>query len=165
MGNSIIVRADGRILNRETEQKLGSAQYYDPGPLLSLIEAGTQASRHIRTVMIASSVFVAAYLSTYAAPALYSALVAGGEAGFLTIGSRTFEIVRDATGKVHGELPKLIPKYVTREQLEQAAQELRASIQVRQQMMVRLGEQGNHGLRIAKEQQLLYRIEQRLGKR
>jgi len=54
---------------------------------------------------------------------------------------------------------------VTREQLQLAAQELRASIQARMQNMVQLGEQGGHGARLAEEQRLLYRIEQRLGQR
>jgi RHS repeat-associated protein len=150
--------------NGENRTSASYALGPDPG-LMALKEAGNRAARDITTFAVAEAVFATAYVSTYAGPALYAALAAGGEAGVLTFGSKAFEIVRDATGKVHGELPKFIPKNVTREQLELAAQELRASIQVRQQAMLRLGEQGNHGLRIAKEQQLLYRVEQRLGKR
>jgi len=132
-----------------------------------LHDAGTRASRDTSTFMISSAIFAGAFASTYAGPALWAALTAtGGEAGVLKLGSKTFdEIVRDATGRVHGDLPKFIPKNVTREQLETAAQELRASIQARMQNMVQLGNQGNHGLRLADEQQLLYRIEQRLGQR
>src|SRR5262249_36355908 len=119
----------------------------------------------ISTSAILIGGFATAYASTYAGPALLAALVAGGEAGAIKLGSKAFEIARDATGRVHGDLPKFIPKNVTREQLEFAAQELRASIQARMQNMVQLGNQGNHGLRLAEEQRLLYKIEQRLGQR
>jgi len=50
-------------------------------------------------------------------------------------------------------------------QLELAAQELRASIQLRHRQMVDLGDKGDHALRIAQEQRLLYRIEKILGLR
>jgi len=70
-----------------------------------------------------------------------------------------------STGKVHDDLPEFIPKDATRDELELAARELKASIEYRQQLMQQLGAAGNHGLRIADEQRLLYQVEQRLGQR
>lgn len=70
---------------------------------------------------------------------------------------------RDATGKVHGELPNRIPKNWTREQLQESAAELRSSIQRRQAEQVRLGEEGGHRARIQQEQRLLRQIEKKLS--
>jgi hypothetical protein len=66
---------------------------------------------------------------------------------------------------VHDDLPEFIPKDATRDELELAARELKVSIEYRQQLMQQLGAAGNHGLRIADEQRLLYQVEQRLGRR
>ena len=122
----------------------------------------------IASFAIGDAMIAGGYGATYAGPAVWGWLTAAGaagEAGFLRFGDKAFELVRDATGKIHGDLPEYVPKGLTREELEQAAQELKGSIETRQQLMNQLGEAGNHGLRIAKEQQLLYQIQQRLGQR
>ena len=131
------------------------------------MSARTQSSNHmIAEFGMAQVGFAGAYVGTYAGPAIFGALTAaGGEAGFLKFGSKAFELVRDFQGRIHGDLPEFVPKDATRDELELAASELKQSLQVRQQAMQQLGELGNHGLRIAQEQRLLYQIEQRLGRR
>jgi hypothetical protein len=83
------------------------------------------------------------------------------------VGSRTstpgsgLEI--DATGKVHGQLPKSVPKQWTREQLEDSASALRQSIANRKLELIRLGEHGAHRARIGQEERLLRQIEKVLS--
>jgi len=133
----------------------------DPG-LLALQEAGNRASRDITTSAILMAGTATAIASTYAVPAMLAASAAAGEAGVLVLG-KGFQIVRDATGKVHGDLPKFVPKSWSREQLMEAAQELKQSIEVRSQELIRLGEEGGHRARIEQERQLLRQVEKKLG--
>jgi RHS repeat-associated protein len=124
--------------------------------------AGDRASRDLKTSAIMMGVFAGSYATVaygaaYAVPALAAAAATGG--------GKFFQIVQDETGKVHGDLPTVIPKDIGRAELEFAAQELKASIEIRLRDLANLGEQGNHGLRVAEEQNLLYRIQQRLGQR
>jgi hypothetical protein len=51
---------------------------------------------------------------------------------------------RDATGKVHGDLPDHVPEYWTREQLEETADELKGSIRQRNLEQQKLGDEGAH---------------------
>ena len=131
------------------------------------MSARTESSNHmIAEFGMAQLGFAGAYVGTYAGPAILGTLTAaGGEAGYLKFGSKAFELVRDFQGRIHGDLPEFVPKDATRDELELAAEELKQSLEVRQQTMQQLGELGNHGLRIAQEQRLLHQIEQRLGKR
>ena len=69
----------------------------------------------------------------------------------------------DATGKVHGQLPKYPPKQWTREQLEESASALRQSISSRKSELLRLGEHGPHRLRIGQEESLLRQILKKLS--
>ncbi len=80
-GKSIIVTAGGNILDRETEKKIGSAQYYDEKPLEALKEAGNRAARDTSTFMISSAAFATAYLGTYAIPAAIAAVGAAASSG------------------------------------------------------------------------------------
>jgi RHS repeat-associated protein len=69
----------------------------------------------------------------------------------------------DATGKVHGKLPRSVPKQWTREQLEDSASALRQSIANRKAELRRLGEHGPHRARIGQEERLLRQIEKKLS--
>jgi hypothetical protein len=69
----------------------------------------------------------------------------------------------DPTGKVHGDLPLQIPSEWTTSDLEEFAQDLRTSIQTRENEALRLGEDGPHRARIYEERQLLRQIEKRLS--
>jgi Domain of unknown function (DUF4157) len=74
----------------------------------------------------------------------------------------------DETGKIHGELPDAREaqskiKSMTREQLEQSAEELEKSISSRASEQVRLGEEGAHRARIEEERDLLRAIRKLLG--
>lgn len=69
----------------------------------------------------------------------------------------------DATGKVHGNLPRSVPKQWTREQLEDSASALRQSIANRKAELRRLGEHGPHRARIGQEERLLRQIEKKLS--
>jgi RHS repeat-associated protein len=136
----------------------------------ALRTAGDRAARDVSTFVTAQAVYTGAFLGVTAGPAVYGYLASAGavggavgQAGVLRFGKPTFDIIRDNTGRVHGTLPRFVPRNVSRDALVFAASELRASIQVRLQNMVRLGEQGNHGIRIAQEQRLLKQIERQLG--
>jgi RHS repeat-associated protein len=74
-----------------------------------------------------------------------------------------FQIARDLSGKVHGILPRFVPTNWTRAQLLEAAQELRLSIEIRSQELLRLGEEGAHRARIEEERRLLLQIEKKLN--
>src|SRR6185436_11700677 len=74
----------------------------------------------------------------------------------------------DASGKVHNNppnppLPKYVPKSWTREELLEARDALRKSIQERKAEQRRLGEEGGHRRRIGEEERLLRQIEKRLS--
>jgi hypothetical protein len=72
--------------------------------------------------------------------------------------------VRDASGRIHGALPKGgVPRHWTQEQLQHGAQELRESIRARKAQQVRFGEEGVHRARIAEEEDLLRKIEKVLS--
>ncbi|RVX42174.1 intein/RHS repeat-associated protein [Nonomuraea polychroma] len=68
----------------------------------------------------------------------------------------------DGTGKVHGDLPKYVPKEWAREELEELAEDLRKSIKFRKDEQARMGEDGPHRRRINEERNLLRQIERRL---
>lgn len=74
----------------------------------------------------------------------------------------------DATGKVHGPLPDTAQaqqkiQSLTREELEQSAEELEKSIAARKAEQLRLGEEGVHRARIAEEEDLLRAIRKKLS--
>jgi RHS repeat-associated protein len=75
----------------------------------------------------------------------------------------TVKSAYDATGKVHGDLPKRVPDSWTREEMQEAAGELRKSIRRRKAEQVQLGEDGPHRARIAEEEQLLRQVEKKLS--
>jgi RHS repeat-associated protein len=140
----------------------------DPG-LMALQEAGNRASRDLSTSAIIMGGTAAAIATVYVAPMAYAALPAGGEAGVLALGGKALQLARETSGKVKGNIREVraIILRMSPEQLRQAADELRQSIQVRSQEMIRLGEDTAHGahhrLRIAQERNLLRTIEKKLG--
>ena len=69
----------------------------------------------------------------------------------------------DATGKVHGELPDHVPDNWSREQMEEAAENLKQSIKRRSEEQIQLGEEGGHRARIDDERDLLRQIEKKLS--
>lgn len=69
----------------------------------------------------------------------------------------------DVTGKVHGDLPKRIPKEWSKEDLRDSADALKKSIQTRQAEQVRLGEDAGHRLRLNQERALLRQILKKLS--
>jgi len=123
---------------------------------MALQEAGNRAGRDLTTFLIAEGVFATAYVSTYAGPALYTALMAGGKG---------FQLARNASGKIKGNIEDIRAAVyrMSPEQLKQAADELRRSIQVRTQELLKLREEPAHRLRIAQERDLLRTIEKKLG--
>jgi hypothetical protein len=76
---------------------------------------------------------------------------------------RLSSLERDATGKVHGNLPKQVPSNWTKQQPEKSADALRASIKQRKDELIRLGEESNHRRRIGEEEHLLRQVEKRLS--
>jgi hypothetical protein len=72
-------------------------------------------------------------------------------------------IARDATGKIHGDIPDHVPDNWTKEDLEQAQQELQDSIKQRNAEQSQYGEEGGHRERIRQEEQLLQQVEKKLG--
>jgi RHS repeat-associated protein len=69
----------------------------------------------------------------------------------------------DRTGKAHGDLPQVIPEKWARETLEEAAKNLRESINNRKGEQKRRGEDGPHRRRIQEEEDLLRRLEKELS--
>ncbi|MBO2447353.1 hypothetical protein J4573_09675 [Actinomadura barringtoniae] len=69
----------------------------------------------------------------------------------------------DSTGKVHGDIPDLIPSHWTEEDLEQLESELEISIKKRQEVNDQLGIDYRHALRLAQELRLLRQIKKELG--
>jgi len=132
-------------------------------PLFFAVARGAQrASRDISTSAILIGGFATAVASTYAAPALLAA--AGSEAGILSLG-KGFQLARNASGKIKGSIEDIRAAVykMSPEQLKQAADELRQSIQVRSQEALKLGEEPAHRLRIDQERDLLRTIEKKLG--
>jgi hypothetical protein len=68
----------------------------------------------------------------------------------------------DVAGKVHGILPRFVPRGTSVEALEDAAFQLEKSINARGNELARLGALRGHVDRIAEEEQLLSQIRQRL---
>jgi len=73
-------------------------------------------------------------------------------------------LIRDATGKVHGVLPKIadLKRDMPTDKIKEAIEELRASILTRKQELERLGEHASHRARIGEEEALLRSLEGRL---
>jgi RHS repeat-associated protein len=70
---------------------------------------------------------------------------------------------RDATGKIHGILPRVAQlKNAPRAAIRETIRELRGSILARQQELARLGEDGAHRARIGAEERLLRSLEKAL---
>jgi RHS repeat-associated protein len=65
---------------------------------------------------------------------------------------------RDRTGKIHGEIPSYVPSNWSTEELEQASDELRESIQRRKEEQLELGEDSAHRVRINDEERFLRQI-------
>jgi len=61
----------------------------------------------------------------------------------------------DATGKVHGDIPKSVPKSWSQDELLEVEAALKDSISVRKAEQLRLGEHGPHRARIAEEDNFL----------
>jgi len=88
--------------------------------------------------------------------------------GVAAIAAVSWPLGTDGTGKLHGELPNVRDAQakissMTREQLEQSAEELEKSIATRQAEQLRLGEEGAHRARIEQERDLLRAIKKALG--
>lgn len=72
-------------------------------------------------------------------------------------------LARDATGKIHGVLPKIEElKNASPAQIRENIEELRGSIRARTQELEQLGEHGPHRARIGEEQSLLRSLEGKL---
>jgi hypothetical protein len=69
----------------------------------------------------------------------------------------------DATGKVHGDLPRFVPAHWTSEDLQQLESDLIHSIATRKQGLIDLGEDPAHRYRLQQELQLLRQVQKRLG--
>lgn len=90
-----------------------------------------------------------------------------GRAG-APIAALVWPLACDATGKLHGELPDAAEtqeqlQKMSREELEQSAEELEKSIATRKAEQLRLGEEGAHRARIAQEEDLLRAIRKKLS--
>ena len=72
-------------------------------------------------------------------------------------------IARDATGKVHGDIPDHVPDNWSKEDLEMARDELQDSIKQRNAEQSKYGEEGGHRERIRREEHLLRQVEKKLG--
>lgn len=69
----------------------------------------------------------------------------------------------DKAGRVKGDLPTHPPADWTQEELEQAEEDLRASIDKRREQMDERGEEGKHRDRLREEEKLLRQIGKKLG--
>jgi hypothetical protein len=136
----------------------------DPG-LMALKEAGNRASRDLSTIAIIMGGTAAAIATVSVAPLAYAALPVGSEAGVLVLGGKAIELARNAAGKIKGNIEDVRAAVyrMSPEQLKQAADELRQSIQVRSQELLQKGEEAAHRLRIDQERDLLRTIEKKLG--
>ncbi len=72
-------------------------------------------------------------------------------------------LVRDSTGKIHGDLPDHVPDNWTKEDLETAQHELRESIKAREAEQNQYGEEGGHRERIRREERLLRQVDKKLS--
>ena len=70
---------------------------------------------------------------------------------------------RDATGKIHGDIPDHVPENWTKEQLEETESELQESIKQREAEQQQLGEEGGHRERLRQEEQLLRQVQKKLS--
>jgi RHS repeat-associated protein len=70
---------------------------------------------------------------------------------------------RDATGKIHGDIPDHVPDGWTQEQLETAKGEIEESIQQRANEQTQYGEDGPHRARMQQEENLLKQVNSKLG--
>jgi hypothetical protein len=76
---------------------------------------------------------------------------------------RAVTLSRDATGEIHGILPKIEElKNASLAQIKETVEELRGSILARKQELELLGEHGPHRARIGEEESLLRSLEKRL---
>ncbi|MFZ0869009.1 MAG: RHS repeat-associated core domain-containing protein [Candidatus Sulfotelmatobacter sp.] len=72
-------------------------------------------------------------------------------------------MARDATGRIHEDIPDHVPDNWTKEDLEMARDELRESIKQRNAEQSKYGEEGGHRERIRREEHLLRQVEKKLG--
>ena len=72
-------------------------------------------------------------------------------------------MARDATGRIHEDIPDHVPDNWTKENLEMARDELRESIKQRNAEQSKYGEEGGHRERIRREEHLLRQVEKKLG--
>ena len=70
---------------------------------------------------------------------------------------------RDATGKIHGDIPDHVPDGWNQEQLETAKGELEESIQQRANEQTQYGEDGPHRARMQQEENLLKQVNTKLN--
>ena len=134
-------------------------------PFEALQEAGNRASRDLKTLAGVEGIFLGSLAVVYRGPAAWAAVTAvGSEVGVLSLG-KGFQLARNASGKIKGNIEDIRAAVfrMSPEQLKQAADELRQSIQVRSQELLRLGDEPAHRLRVARERDLLRTIEKKLG--
>jgi hypothetical protein len=70
----------------------------------------------------------------------------------------------DHEGRIKGKLPSYPPTDWTDEELEQAKEDLRSSIDKRREETDDLGEDAKHRNRLREEEKLLRQIDKKLGK-
>jgi len=177
--NPNLAFVNGKIFARNPSgtigAQLGSFSYvHDPklsaGVATTLNTAGNRAARDVSTFVAVEVIYAGSFFGVTAGPAVYGYLAsagivgtAAGQAGVLRFGSQAFRIARDASGKVHQNLPRFVPRSWTRDQLKEAAYELRRSIEFRSREMSRFGEDAGHRFRIGQELRLLRQIEKKLS--
>jgi hypothetical protein len=72
-------------------------------------------------------------------------------------------LVRDATGRVHGDIPGSVPEGWTRDDLQTAKGELEESIKTRKANADKYGEDGGHRERLRREEQFLRQVNKKLS--
>jgi hypothetical protein len=72
-------------------------------------------------------------------------------------------LVRDATGRIHQDIPDHVPEDWTKEDLEMARDELQQSLKQRNAEQSKYGEEGGHRERIRREEHLLRQVEKKLS--
>lgn len=69
---------------------------------------------------------------------------------------------RDATGRIHGDIPNQVPGNWRRGELQDAIAEVEASLAARRSNQIRFGEEARHRARIAEEEAWLLKLQRSL---
>jgi hypothetical protein len=129
---------------------------------MALRDAGNRSSRDLKTLAGIEAIFLGSLAVVYGGPPAWAAL--GSEAGVLSLG-KGFQLARSTSGKITDNIEDIRAAVykMSPEQLKQAADELRQSIEVRSQEMLRDPGEPVHQLRLSQEREILRTIEKKLG--